>query len=196
MGSEMCIRDRVQRTYGSHLGQSPSRAARQTAIRFRNAGCCSSGRMVRPRALGSMEDVLETRTITAPDRCHRSRLDHRVCSRPARNRVLVQCSPDRSRTADHHPTIRSTLFCPYVDQHQPGSPQLLTRRGRARRSGRSNPWAHRGGQGRGGWRIAADEAQTNLIRVISPAGLRYRLSTIRHTVPLCRFPDSQSIAVV
>ena len=96
-----------------------SRAAGPTAIHFRNGGgllirpaWCSSHRILARSALVWMEDALETRTITAPNRCHRSRLDHRVCGRPARNRVLVRCSPDRSRTVDHHPTITVNPILP------------------------------------------------------------------------------------
>jgi|1185.fasta_scaffold13503_2 hypothetical protein len=96
-----------------------SRAARQTAIHFRNGGgllirpaWCSSHRILARSALVWMEGALERRTITAPNRCHCSRLDHRVCDRPARNRVLVRCSPDRSRTVDHHPTITVNPILP------------------------------------------------------------------------------------
>ena len=109
---------RGQRSCGSHLGQPLRELRDKQQFAFGMEVGCSSGqhgviaRILARSALVWMEDALETRTITAPNRCHRSRLDHRVCGRPARNRVLVRCSPDRSRTVDHHPTITVNPILP------------------------------------------------------------------------------------
>jgi len=138
----------VKRSGGSHLGQGFASCETNSNSLSERRWAAHQASMVfiapDTRKVGSwMEDALETRTITAPNRCHRSRLDHRVCGRPTRNGVLVQRSPDQSRTVDPHPTMTVNLSCPYVDQHRTGSAQLATCRGRARRSGGANPWAHR-----------------------------------------------------
>ena len=109
---------RGQRSCGSHLSQrfesceANSNSLSERKVALVTAILMPSHRIFARSALVWMEDALETGTITAPDRCHRSRLDHRVCGRPARNRVLVQCSPDRSRTVDHHPTMTVNPILP------------------------------------------------------------------------------------